>query len=279
MPARRPRPRSRRAGDGAKLFAAAALSLVALGAAGVGVYVWATAARPPARDQRTFCPLDGPAAITVMLIDSSDPLPPATREEVTKRLSDIADDLPDYAALDVRLLDPSQRTGRQVFSMCNPGDGRGLSEFTGNPTLAKRRWKERFREPLDLALNNSLQPQRSDTSPLLATLQGIALDRFTGKAVADIPKNLVIVSDMLEYEKEYSQYPPRDLSYQRFKATPLYLKLRTDLGGAKVQIFYVQRFTRPPIDSAAHIRFWIDWVQDNRGQFKGATKLQGAGQS
>ena len=73
--------------------------------------------------------------------------------------------------------------------------------------------------------------------------------------------------------------PPRDLSCQRFKATPLYLKLRTDLGGAQVQILYVQRLTKPPIDSAAHIRFWIDWVQDNRGQFKSAVKLQGAGQS
>lgn len=279
MSARPIRPRSSRAGDGAKLVAATALSLAGLVAAGVGIYVWATAARPPIRDQRTFCPVDGPTAITVMLLDTSDPLPAATREEVTKRLTDIADGLPDYASLDIRILDPAYRAGRQVFALCNPGDGRGVNQFTGNPTLAKRRWRERFREPLDEALNSGLQPQRSDTSPLLATLQGIALDRFTGKAVADIPKSLVIVSDMLEYGKEYSQYPPRDLSYQRFKATPLYLKLRTDLAGAKVQIFYVQRFTKPPIDAAAHIRFWIDWVQDNRGQLKSATRLQGAGQS
>jgi len=279
MPTRRIRPRNPRAGDAAKLLAATALSAIALLAGGVGIYVWATAPRPPMRDQRTFCPLDGPTAITVMLLDTSDPLPLATRDEVTKRLVDIADELPDYASLDIRILDPAYRAGRQVFLLCNLGDGRGLNEFTGNPTLAKRRWRERFRQPLDQALNSGLDPQRSDTSPLLATLQAIAIDRFTGKAVAATPKSLIIVSDMIEFEKEYSQYPPRDISYRRFKATPLYLKLRTDLGGANVQIFYVQRFTKPPIDSAAHIRFWIDWVQDNRGQFKSATKLQGAGQS
>jgi hypothetical protein len=279
MPARRTRPRRTRTGDAAKLVAAIVVTVTALLAGGVGVYVWATAPRPPIRDQRTFCPLDGPTAITVMLLDTSDPLPPATRDEVTKRLTDIADELPDYASLDIRILDPAQRAGRQVFSLCNPGDGRGLNEFTGNPSLAKRRWRERFREPLDRALNSGLVAQRTDTSPLLLTLQGIALDRFTGKAAAEIPKSLVIVSDMIEYEKEYSQYPPRDLSYQRFKGSPLYLKLRTDLGGAQVQILYVQRLTKPPIDAAAHIRFWIDWVQDNHGQFKRATRLQGAGQS
>lgn len=279
MSARRTRPRRTRAGDVAKLFAALIVSAAALAAAGVGIYFWATVPRPPLRNQQTFCPVDGPAAITVMLLDTSDPLPPATKDEVTKRLTDIADELPEYAALDIRLLDPNQRAGRQIFAMCNPGDGRGLNEFTGNPSLAKRRWRERFREPLDRALNSGLVAQRSDSSPLLLTLQGIALDRFIGKAVADLPKSLVVVSDMIEYEKDYSQYPPRDLSYQRFRASPLYLKLRTDLGGAQVQIFYIQRLTKPPIDSAAHIRFWIDWIADNHGTFKSATKLQGAGQS
>jgi len=164
-------------------------------------------------------------------------------------------------------------------ALCNPGDGRGLNEFTGNPGLAKRRWRERFREPLDEALNSSLLPQRSDTSPLLATLQGIAIDRFAGKAAGEIPKSLVIVSDMIENGKEYKQYPPADLRYQRFEATPVYLKLRTDLNGASVQILYVQRITRPPIDYGTHIQFWLDWIQDNHGRLSRATKLQGAGQS
>jgi hypothetical protein len=213
-----------------------------------------------------------------MLLDTSDPLPKATRDEVTKRLTDIADDLPEYALLEVRILDPAFAAGRVVFSLCNPGDGRGLNEFTGNPSLAKRRWRERFREPLDRALDRGLQPQRSETSPILATLQGIAIDRFTGKAADQVPKALVTVSDMIEHGKDYSQYRG-DLSYQRFKATPAYAKFRTDLNRASVEILYVQRFTTRPLDSGAHIRFWIDWIQDNGGQFSKAIKLQGAGQS
>jgi hypothetical protein len=275
MGLRQTRVRSRRSGELWKLLVAALLTSLALLGGGVGVYVWATATRPLVRDQATFCPLEGWKAVTVMLLDTSDPLPKATKEEVTKRLTDIADDLPEYTLLEVRILDPEFAAGRLAFSLCNPGDGRGLNEFTGNPSLAKRRWRERFREPLDQALDSGLQSQRSDTSPILSTLQGIAIERFTGKVAGQIPKSLVIVSDMIEHGKDYSQYRG-DLSYQRFKTTPAYVKFRTDLNGAAVQILYVQRLTARPIDRGAHIRFWIDWVQDNRGQFSRAITLQGA---
>ena len=131
--ARRTRTRSVGKGDLGKLFAAVALVIATAIAASAGLYLWLTAPRPPARDQTTFCPTDGPRAITVMLLDTSDPLPEATKEDAIRRLTDIADGLPDYALLDIRILDPAYPAGRQVFFLCNPGDGKGLNEFTGNP--------------------------------------------------------------------------------------------------------------------------------------------------
>jgi hypothetical protein len=267
-----------RRGDAGKLIGAVILAVISLLAVAIGAYFWFTANRPPARDQRSFCPLDGPSAITVMLLDTSDALPQPTKEDAIKRLTDIAEALPDYALLDIRILDPAYPAGRQVFALCNPGDGRGLNEFTGNPSLAKKRWGERFRAPLDRALNLSMQPQPSATSPILSTLQGIALERFVGAAASKIDKSLVIVSDMIENEKDYSQYQG-DLSYQRFKGTPAYLKFRTDLNSARVHILYVQRFTKRQINSTQLMQFWSDWVGDNRGAPDAtAVRLQGAGQ-
>ena len=76
-------------------------------------------------------------------------------------------------------LDPKFPSGRNLLRLCNPGDGRGLSEFNANPALAKKRWREKFREPLNYALGDGFQLQDTATSPILATLQGIALERFT----------------------------------------------------------------------------------------------------
>lgn len=275
MSRRNIRGRRGRRGELGKLLIAIGVLGIALVGAGIGVYVWATTPRPPARNQQTFCPLEGPRSLTVMLLDTSDDLPKPTRDEITKRLTELADEIPEHALLELRLLDPAVDGGKIVFSLCNPGNGEGLNEFTGNPSLAKRRWREKFREPLDRALSTGLQPHRTETSPILGTLQAIAIERFSGRIAAGVPKSLFIISDMIEHGKEYSQYRG-DVSYDRFRKTPAYLKLRTDLNGAQVQILYVQRLSAR-IEPASHIRFWIDWIQDNKGTFGRAIRLQGAG--
>ncbi|HML13222.1 MAG TPA: hypothetical protein VK456_07935 [Xanthobacteraceae bacterium] len=253
--------------------ALAALSLAVLAA---GVYFYFTVPRPPVLDRASLCPLDGPRAIMVILLDSTDEIPDIGKREIKTILTDMAETLPDYALLDLRLLDPGVPGGRPIFAKCNPGDGSALSEYTGNPRLARKRWIDDFRQPLEQALAAGLKPSPSKTSPIMETIQRIAVDRFSGRAAEGVPKSLVLVSDMLEHEPDYSQYGG-DLSFARYKASRAYKKLQTDLHGAAVTIYYVQRVTAKPVNSASHIQFWADWIRDNNGQFKQASKLQGEG--
>jgi hypothetical protein len=44
-----------------------------------------------------------------------------------------------------------------------------------------------------------------------------------------------------------------------------------------VTIYYIQRQSARPINSAAHIQFWAEWIRDNNGRLKAASKLQGVG--
>jgi hypothetical protein len=212
----------------------------------------------------------------VVLLDSTDDIPEVAKREVKTILLDMAETLPTYRLLEIRLLDPKLAGGRSIFAKCNPGDGTGLSEYTANPRLAKKRWMDDFRRPLDEALQTGLHPLPGKTSPIMETVQQIAVERFTGRAAEEIPKSLVIISDMLEHEPDYSQYTG-DLSYHRYKASPAYRKFRTNLYGAEVMIYYVQRRSSKPINSADHIRFWAEWIRDNNGRLKQATKLQGVG--
>jgi hypothetical protein len=272
---------SRPRGDTGKLIAAILLALVTLAAAGWGVHLWVTAPAPTQRDKVTLCPATQPKDIIVIVLDTTDGLPDPARIEATTRLTDLIDASPQGALLDMRVIDPAHPAGRLVLTLCNPGDGRNLSEWTGNPDMAKRLWRERFREPLVRALEGSLQTTPAKSSPLLATFQGIALGRFTGAQVASAHKRLVIVSDLIEHVPgEYSQYPPADLHYARFKSSPVYRKLHTDLQGADVTIFYIDR-NGPgcrPIDTGAHMIFWTSWIEDNNGRVDVETtrKLQGA---
>lgn len=266
-------------GDVAKMWLTIIVATITIIAAGGGVYLWANASRPIIRDKVTLCPVDGPSEINVVLIDTSDEVPAPTRKEALTLLTDFAEALPDNALLDIRVLDPKFSAGRPLLTLCNPGDGRELSEFDANPKLAAKRWREKFREPLNRALGDGFQTQDAKTSPILATLQGIALERFTGTRAERLHKHLVVVSDFFENSPpDYSQYDG-DFRYERFKKSQMYKRVRTDLHGAEVDLYYVQRSTRRTIDTGAHIKFWIDWVQDNDGHFSKAKKLQGLGTS
>jgi len=268
--------RSRNPRDVRKHVLGAGLAVSALGALAAGAYVYVTAARPPALDRASLCPVDGARSTTVVLLDSTDEIPDIGKREIRTVLLDMAETVPVYGLLELRLLDPRTPGGRLIFAKCNPGDGAGLSEYTANPRMAKKRWLEGFRQPLEESLDAGFRPVPGKTSPIMETVQRIAVDRFSGRAAEDMPKSLVLVSDMLENEPDYSQYGG-DLSYGRYKASRAYKKLQTDLHGAEVTIYYVQRVTAKPLNSVDHIRFWAEWIRDNKGRFKQANKLQGEG--
>jgi hypothetical protein len=253
-----------------------ALTVLALGVLAAGAYVYATVARPPTLDQVSLCPVNGPRAVAVVLLDSTDEIPDIAKHEIRTVLEDMVETLPAYELLDIRLLDPKTPGGRSIFAKCNPGDGNGLSEYTANPRMARQRWLDAFRQPLDTALEEGFKPLPGKTSPIMETIQRIAVERFTGRAAEEVPKSLVVISDMLQHGPDYSQYRG-DLTFARFKSSPAYKKVQTDLHGADVLIYYIQRQTGKPINSADHIRFWADWVRDNNGRLKQASKLQGVG--
>jgi hypothetical protein len=255
------------------------LLLAAVAAGGTLAYFYFSGPSRPILDANSLCPVTGPLGITVVLVDTSDDLPETTRREVLGQLDDMITTLPPFYRLDIRVLDIAGVRSRQLFSKCNPGDGAGLSEWTDNPRIARLRWIEDFRKPAAEAVKTSIASAKANSSPIMAAIQDIAIDQFSSAASQDGKKTLYIISDMIEFTRDYSQYPRvGDLSFQRYKQSPAYLKFRTDLHGATVIIRYVTRQSngQPVVDGTKHMEFWKAWIEDNRGVFGGAKRLQGA---
>jgi hypothetical protein len=276
----RRRPRQRSApGLGWSGLGGVLLLLLALTSGGALAYFYFSAPARPVLDPQSLCPLDGPQGITVVLVDTSDDLPETTRREVLGSLDDLIATLPPFYRLDIRVLDIAGARSRSLFSKCNPGDGAGLSEWTDNPRLARLRWIENFRKPAAEAVKTSIAAAKAASSPIMAAIQDIAIDQFSSAASQNAKKTVLVISDMIEFTRDYSQYPRAgDLSFQRYKQSPAYLKFRTDLHGATVIIRYVTRQTngQPLLDGVKHMEFWKAWIEDNRGAFGGVKRLQGA---
>jgi hypothetical protein len=278
MARRRPRQRSG-SGFGWSGLGGVLLLLLAVISGGTLAWFYFSAAPRPVLDAQTLCPVTGPHGVTVVLVDTSDDLPETTRREVLGQLDDMITTLPPFYRLDIRVLDIAGVRSRSLFSKCNPGDGAGLSEWTDNPRIARLRWIEDFRKPAALAVKSSIAAAKATSSPIMAAVQDIAIDQFSGAASQGTRKTLYIISDMIEFTRDYSQYARAgDLSFARYKQSPAYLKFRTDLHGATVIIRYVtrQQNGQPVLDGTKHMEFWKAWVEDNRGVFGGVKRLQGA---
>ncbi|MBI5319808.1 hypothetical protein [Bradyrhizobium sp.] len=252
--------------------------LLAIAAGGGLAYFYFSTPKRLTLDAQSLCPVDGPQGISVVLVDTSDDLPETTRREVQVILDDMIASLPPFYKLDIRVLDIAGARSRSLFSKCNPGDGVGLSEWTDNPRIARLRWIESFRKPASEAVRSSIASAKATSSPLMAAIQDIAIEQFSSAASQNAKKTLTVISDMIEYTRDYSQYPKDgDLSFQRYKQSPAYLKFRTDLHGAIVVIRYVTRQSRgqPLLNNTRHAEFWIEWMKDNRASTVNVKRLQG----
>ena len=255
------------------------LLLLAIGCGGALAYFYFSTPARPVLDPQSLCPVNSPQGITVVLVDTSDDLPDTSRREVLGELDDMITTLPPYYKLDIRVLDIAGTRSRSLFSKCNPGDGAGLSEWTDKPRIARLRWIEDFRKPAAEAVKSSVASAKTASSPIMAAIQDIAIDQFSSAASQNARKTLYVISDMIEYTRDYNQYPRAgDLSFQRYKQSGAYLKYRTDLHGATVIIRYVTRQTggQPLLDGTKHMEFWKSWIEDSRGSFGGVKRLQGA---
>jgi hypothetical protein len=179
------------------------LLLLAIGAGSAFAYFYFSTPTRPTLDAQTLCPITGPQGITVVLVDTSDDLPDTTRREVLGMLEDMIASLPPFYRLDIRVLDIAGVRSRSLFSKCNPGDGAGLSEWTDNPRIARMRWIDGFRKPAADAVKNSIASAKANSSPIMAAIQDIAIDQFSSAAAQNAEKTLFVISDMLEYTRDY----------------------------------------------------------------------------
>jgi hypothetical protein len=245
------------------------------GLAAIAGVVWFNLAHPPIEiDKETLCPQAGPASTTVVLIDVSDPLPPVAQEDAKNAIAQEVDRVPKFGRLELRLLDPAVEGGQVLFSRCNPGDGKELSELIANPQQERRKFEEGFEAPLKQLLGAAVQADPAKSSPLMETIQWIAVKEFAPFGNAKEKPRLAVVSDMIQHSANYSLYKG-DTAFERFRRSPFYQVLRTDLSRAEAAVFLIHRQNLAISDDEL-VSFWEQWFADNGGSLIRIRKIQGS---
>ena len=255
-------------------IAAVGIFLIFLLGSGITFFVKSESGAVPT-DKTTLCPTKRPPSeIVVILLDVSDQFSEPQRLQIQNHLARIRDSLPRFGLIEVYTVDRlGRRVTEHVTHMCNPGAGDDLSQIYQNPELARRKWHG-FATKLTQDIDRQISVPRLPTSPIFEAIQATALRTF-GKAEYDgLPKHLVIVSDLMQNVpgglSMYQGVPP----FEKFKNTPYFSRIRGDLQGVSILIYYLVR-SNAPKQSPDHLGFWRDYFRFQGAEIESVDRVFG----
>jgi hypothetical protein len=218
----------------AKIAAAAVIV-----AAVVGIYL-AVQASHRTLDTATLCPAK-PTSITVLLVDVTDPMNTPQRQDFMNQLAKLENSIPRYGELVVSKVDPTDANLlTPVITRCNPGTAADVNEATGDPAGVQRQWTEGFDKPLQKAFERIATASGADNSPIMESIQSVALTEFQKPGREDVPRKLIVASDLLQNTGDVSFY--RGLpDPEAFTGSAAFRRARTDLRGTSVELWMLER--------------------------------------
>jgi len=207
-------------------------------------------------DPDTLCPTSRPVSVvTVILLDVSDRFSEPQRLQIQNQLARLRDSMPRFALVEVYTVDRiGRRVTEPVFHVCNPGTGADLNRIYQNPELARKKWN-RFAERLAGDIDQQISQPAMGSSPIFEAIQATALRTFSNQAYDGLPKRLILISDLLQNVPGrldmYREVP----NFRSFRRTPYFTRVRADLRGVAVSIYYL---ARPEVGTQGrrHLGFW-----------------------
>ena len=229
-------------------------------ALGFGAYKFVETRRSHvALDPGTYCPEEGPRSVTAIIIDATDSLTLVQRTDLANQIERRIAEVPRFGVLEIYAVSPVEDEPPQpIFRKCNPGRGGEVSSLTANPAMVERDWREGFQGPLEAVLGRMLSPGEADTSPILDSIQWVAVNSLAPPDRSGLARRLVLVSDLLQHSSELSFYGGV-VDFAAFKDTPYYRKARAPLQGVAVDVLMVRRITRRGVQGQKLNRFWKEY--------------------
>jgi hypothetical protein len=214
-------------------------------------------------DSHTGCPSDGGNSLVTVVIDGSDEIRTRQQAFIRNQLEGVKAEIPVGGRLEVYKLgsDPEQLL-EPVVEACNPGRGSDVGPWTHSPKRAEKLWQDAFQSKLQNAFDDLLKPSKEQASAIVESVQSIGIKSYAKPHWRDKPKHLILISDMLQYTPGIISHYERVAPFETFRDSAYYRKVRTNLSGVEVTVFYIPRETRGKIQGPAHLNFWKSYFLD-----------------
>lgn len=233
--------------------------LIVIGLLTGGVWWWSQ--KKSGIDPTTLCPLSGPAGHNILLIDKTDPFNLPQKAAFDLIVNDLVNhQTPPGFLLSIYVLgDDFQAQTKPLVELCNPGDAKGHSEYTENTKQLNRQYKERFLKPVSEQTTQLLSINAAQESPILEMVQMVNLNSIQRHHV-DGPKQLIILSDLLQHNKQLSMYRSVP-TFEAFNATSYSQKVKSNFQGVEIKVHLLQN--TPNIQKQNLFDFWKKYFENS----------------
>lgn len=215
------------------------------------------------------CPVTGPRAIHVIMIDQSDPITQQQSQVIRDHLSSIKKRAAFGTRFDIYTFEGNTTDElKPKLSICAPGKPEEANELIENPERIKRTYDEKFAAQIDASLENLLHASILPTSPIIESIRAASITSFGGHDAGEIPLRLTLISDMIQNSAAYSQFRT-DSNFEALSKSPTWATLRPQLKGAETNILYLQRDAKRNgklIQNLGHQEFWTNLISSSGGQ-------------
>ena len=233
--------------------------------------------KPPSveRDPQTLCRSEGPSAITAILLDRTDSFMPTTKSDLETRIWNLLDEIEENHEISLFAVDPEHGGNLDpIIKVCSPGDPKNVDHLTQSEAIMRRNWQQKFRTPLEEELRKLLTNKEAESSPIMESVQSVAITHFQSTKRRDLPRRLIVVSDLLQNSGAISFYK-NEPDFRRFRSSPQARGLNPDLRGVEIELWLIQRKQRQQGDGAAVLQFFRSWLAEHGGRVRTSVRTSG----
>ncbi len=255
------------------------VALIGLVLCGMGIAVVAKTSldkEAKAINRSDSCDKRGNASVTAIVIDNTDDLSEIQKASLRSKLKAIVEKVPAHGKLDIYpIRDTVSGIVQPGFSRCSPGRGRDVSEVTGNPERVEKRWHESFQKPAWDAIEEYLHPSKAKTSPLMETVQSVAISSFgEDVTIPGAEKTLYVISDMLQNNGGLNLYKGLPAANDFFNSE-YFQGVSADLSGVNIEVFFLNRNSTAQRNDRAIAEFWNQVFAKERSADYRITRISG----
>lgn len=227
-------------------------------------------------DHETFCVKENLAQKTLILVDTSDKLSPIQKTALNERLWNYVKNIEknNHQVLVFSVENINDKIIEPILKICNPGDAKNVNSLIENKKIISQNFEKHFKDKIDNIFVNLLDKESSQNSPIMESIQSIAVSNFIADAQNQTKNKIIIISDLLQNTENFSFYKG-DYNFEKFIKGENYKFLKADFDGAEIELYFLNRRKDINLQNENLREFWIKYFQNQNATVSRFLPIEG----